>query len=414
MVPPLGPEPRSTGCKQVCPAGDRATLPRQMRILLNATSEELDRLGGDFTHYRDWLRLSRVAMSFELVPPNRIRRWQGFLRKVAEKATRTWQPDWIRRRLFLLSRYLYLPQADAANADLIFSHLLFPLAPPQGVPVVWNSQGISPARYYETVNRGQWTVEDVAFVYRQLGRRADAVVVFTQACACNVVQWCSELKEKTFVVPAPVFVEAAEVGSKPSLQDGVLRLLFVGLDARRKGLLEVLEAYRKLIGHDQRVELHIVSRPTWDLQRVIATLKNARLHLSSPGIDVKRLMANADVFLLPTHADTYALAAVEAMAHGCAVIISDLEPLPEVIPEGEVGFSVPAGNSGALYEKLARLVSDSRLLRRLQRNARDRYLRYHAPDVVAGQLERLFLQIKRRRQGEGGNAGSWVAANDAR
>ncbi len=368
-----------------------------MRILLNATSTELDRMGGDFTHYRDWLRLRRDAMFFELVPPSRLRQFQGFLRKVLEKAAHTWQPAWLRRSLFLLSRYLYVPAA-AGSTDLVFSHLLFPAWLPRGVPTVWNSQGISPREYYESYNRGQWTVEDVGYIYRRLGHKADALVIFTEACARNVLHWCPELAGKVHVIPAPVFLDENEVRAKPSLQDGVLRLLFVGIDAVRKGLPEVVEAHRRLREKHHHVRLDIVSRPSDALRAQINALEDAELHLSSPKTDVKSLMACADIFLLPTRADTYALAAVEAMARGCAVIISDLEPLPEVIPDGQVGFSVPAGNSDALFEKLERLISDPSLLRKFQQNARERYLRYHAPEVVAGRLQELFTQLTRRRE----------------
>lgn len=370
-----------------------------MRILLNATAIELDRLGGDFTHYRDWLRMKQEPLSFELVSDGALRSWQGLVRKIAEKATRTWQPAWFRRRLFLFSRFLYVPSGSAAAADVIFSHLLFPWMKRNSAPVVWNSQGISPSRYYDTYNRGQWTVEDVAWIYRELGRKADALIIFTYSCARNVVARCPELSDKIYVVPAPIFVDREKASAKPSLRDGVLRVLFIGIDAERKGLPEVVEAYRAVRERFEDVQLDIVSRPSQALQEKIAGLKDARLHVSSPRVDVKALMQRADIFLLPTHADTYALAAIEAMAHGCAVIVSDLEPLPEVIPDGEVGFSVPVGDAHALAEKFTRLVDDKILLRTFQENARRRFTSLHAPEVVAGRIEEVFSQVLRRKSG---------------
>jgi glycosyltransferase involved in cell wall biosynthesis len=72
---------------------------------------------------------------------------------------------------------------------------------------------------------------------------------------------------------------------------------------------------------------------------------------------VKALMAKADIFVFPTRADTYPLPAVEAMAHGCAVIVSDLQPLPEVIPNGEGRVVVPADDPYALAAKLNALIT---------------------------------------------------------
>jgi glycosyltransferase involved in cell wall biosynthesis len=370
-----------------------------MLVLLNATAKELDRLGGDFTHYRDWLRMSQEDLCFELVPDGTLRSWHGFVRKLAEKAVRTWQPAWFRRRLLLWSRFLYVSGKSAAAADLIFSHLFFPWSNQKGVPVIWNSQGISPGRYYDLYNRGQWTVEDVAWVYGKLGQKADALVIFTHSCARNVITWCPELENKVHVVPAPIFVDAEKSSTKPSLTDGVLRILFVGIDAVRKGLPEVVEAYRAVRERFEDIQIDIVSRPSQELQREIAQLKDAQLHISSPKVDVKSLMQRADIFLIPTHADTYCLAAIEAMAHGCAVIISDLEPLPEVIPDGQVGFSVPVGDARAIAEKLTLLVDDKSLLRAFQENARKRFASLHAPEVVAQRLEEVSSQILRLHSG---------------
>jgi len=371
-----------------------------MRVLLNTTVSELDRLGGDFTHYRDWLRLSSPGCEFVPVSGDGARRAAVLSRKVLERACRTWQPVSVRRGLLLLSRLLYVPPVAAGEADLILSHLLFPWLPSRSVPIVWSSQGISPAIYYERYNRGQWTTEDVAFVYRVLGRRATAVMIFTQSCARNVVTCCPELEEKIWVVPPPVFVDIRASMPKPSVRDGVIRLLFVGIDAVRKGLPTVVEAFAAIKAKHPNVELDIVSRPSPELQARIGALNGVRLHLSSFGVDVKAMMGRADVFVLPTRADTYALAAVEAMAHGCAVVISDLEPLPEIIPDGEVGFVVPGDDVGALASKLEVLATESDLLRTLQDQARRKYSTCHSPDAVTRRLLPMFEQIAGARWNE--------------
>ena len=176
---------------------------------------------------------------------------------------------------------------------------------------------------------------------------------------------------------------------KPSEQDGVIRLLFVGVDSVRKGLVEVVEAFQT-VQKKYRIELKVVSLPpAWLRDRIVAT-PSISLHTSSPTLDVKSMMQEADIFVLPTYADTYALAAVEALAHGCAVVVSDLEPLPEIIPDGQVGFTVPAGNIPVLIERLETLLTDTVLLRRMQGNAYDLYVQRHNPHVVAKQLRDVF------------------------
>jgi glycosyltransferase involved in cell wall biosynthesis len=65
------------------------------------------------------------------------------------------------------------------------------------------------------------------------------------------------------------------------------------------------------------------------------------------------------------------LVALEAMASGTPVVASRIGGLAEVVVDGETGFLVPPGDTGALGDRLARLLSDRRLAARLGANARD-------------------------------------------
>jgi glycosyltransferase involved in cell wall biosynthesis len=65
------------------------------------------------------------------------------------------------------------------------------------------------------------------------------------------------------------------------------------------------------------------------------------------------------------------LVALEAMASGTPVVASRIGGLAEVVVDGETGFLVPPGDTEALGERLAHLLSDRHLATRLGANARD-------------------------------------------
>ena len=65
------------------------------------------------------------------------------------------------------------------------------------------------------------------------------------------------------------------------------------------------------------------------------------------------------------------LAALEAMASGTPVVASRVGGLAEVILDGQTGFLVPPGDVGALRERLAQVLGDPSLARRLGANARE-------------------------------------------
>jgi N-acetyl-alpha-D-glucosaminyl L-malate synthase BshA len=88
------------------------------------------------------------------------------------------------------------------------------------------------------------------------------------------------------------------------------------------------------------------------------------------GVDLPAVLGDADLFLLPSETESFGLAALEAMACGVPVIASAVGGLPEVIPEGEVGFLCPLGDVEAMAEAARRLLGDADLHRRLSLAAR--------------------------------------------
>jgi glycosyltransferase involved in cell wall biosynthesis len=176
----------------------------------------------------------------------------------------------------------------------------------------------------------------------------------------------------------------------------VIRLLFIGSDAERKGLREALGAFESARGSVGSARFTVVSRPTADLLTKLETTPDVRFIPSGSSVNVIELMRESDILVLPTRADTYALTAVEAMARGCAVLISDLEPLPEVVPDGKVGFVVPIGDVNGLSRRMRDLMVGGALLRTMQAEARKLYMARHSPAVFRARLEQLTASVLHR------------------
>ena len=86
-----------------------------------------------------------------------------------------------------------------------------------------------------------------------------------------------------------------------------------------------------------------------------------------------RADAEADVAVFPSvraasgDQDGLPVALLEAMASGCAVVVSDLPGLDEAVEPGVSGLSVPSGDVEALREALATIIGDPRVARRARR-----------------------------------------------
>ena len=89
-----------------------------------------------------------------------------------------------------------------------------------------------------------------------------------------------------------------------------------------------------------------------------------------PATELLRLYQEADVFVLPTGADCFSIASIEAMATGLPVVTTRVGGIEDIVENERTGYLVPAGDGAALGAALDRLVDDP--ARRVEMGRRSR------------------------------------------
>src|SRR5262249_54130334 len=107
-----------------------------------------------------------------------------------------------------------------------------------------------------------------------------------------------------------------------------------------------------------------------NLEEMIDRLQIPNVHLLRDSVPTSDLLATADLCWIPGRSDTGIQVALEAMAHGRAVIASDVPSLRELIRDGETGSLIAPGDPVALARSTRRLLRDQRLRDRLGQAAR--------------------------------------------
>jgi N-acetyl-alpha-D-glucosaminyl L-malate synthase BshA len=108
-----------------------------------------------------------------------------------------------------------------------------------------------------------------------------------------------------------------------------------------------------------------------------------KVEFLGPRQDVPGLLAQLDLFLLPSEYESFGLAALEAMACGVPVIASRAGGLPEVVDDGSTGFLLPVGDVQAMARRAAEILDGDGLRRRLSAAARRRAEeRFPLPKIV--------------------------------
>jgi glycosyltransferase involved in cell wall biosynthesis len=124
---------------------------------------------------------------------------------------------------------------------------------------------------------------------------------------------------------------------------GTLRVLFIGTMFFEKGGVEALLALREVRrSHD--VELDIVTYAPPDWSKRLQDEPGVRLHAPGGQDLIRRLYAQSDVLLFPSHMDTYGVVVGEAMAHGLPVVAPRHLALTETIHDEVSGLLFPPEN----------------------------------------------------------------------
>lgn len=196
------------------------------------------------------------------------------------------------------------------------------------------------------------------------------------------------------IVPLPV----AETGALTPRAHGPVRLLFLSRIDPKKGLAFLLETLA-VLDTDVDWRLIIAGDPTSAYARKMQHLAHqkglqARVHWQGwvSGNDKWRLLAEADLLVLPSRNENFALAVLEALAVGTAVVVSDQVGLCDYVREQDFGWVAPL-QAEAWREALQAALSDATKRQRIRQQAPARVRR----DFDAATLAQRYLAFYRRR-----------------
>ncbi|RBY81569.1 glycosyltransferase family 4 protein [Blastococcus sp. TF02A-26] len=109
--------------------------------------------------------------------------------------------------------------------------------------------------------------------------------------------------------------------------------------------------------------------------------------------DARRLLAAADVFVLPSRHEGMPLAALEAMEARLPVVATRVIGTAEVVDDGVTGALVRPGNPSALGAALGRLLADPALRRRQGMAGRHRYEASFTRERMAAETAEVYEAV---------------------
>ncbi len=111
--------------------------------------------------------------------------------------------------------------------------------------------------------------------------------------------------------------------------------------------------------------------------------------------EVEKILCFSDLFLLPSKAESFGLAALEAMSHGVPVISSNAGGLAEVNIQGFSGFLSAVGDVKEMAAHALTILSNDAALKNFKRQAREQ-AQHFAIDKVVPLYEEVYTKAIKR------------------
>lgn len=204
--------------------------------------------------------------------------------------------------------------------------------------------------------------------------RADLLLYPTRWAADSAIADYGAPPEKVRVLPYGANLSEVPVPADPETRDeSVCRLLMVGVNWSIKGGAIAVETLRALRAMGVAAELTVVgcAPPEAMAEAGLRFIPFLDKNRAEDRARLNALYRDAGFFILPSRCECYGIVFCEAAAHGLPAIATRTGGVPEVVREGENGFTLPLAEDGAAYAaRIAALWADRSAYRALRRASR--------------------------------------------
>ena len=255
-----------------------------------------------------------------------------------------------------------------------------------------------------------WHVRDVAPLGPLgyfLGRMSDRIVAISKAVACTVRHYASAAQIEVVYngIDAGTFAASAAPGTLRAELALPPRAPLVGMVGQLvpwKGHRVFLEAMRRISGLVRNASGIVVGSDLFNDHPEYAAELHARqrtmglvgsVHFLGYRRDVATVMADIDVLMAPSSNEPFGRVAIEAMALGKPVVVSDSGGLPEIVVDKVTGRICPTGNAAAFADAVVELLTDRRLAAQHGAAGRERVMSVFSADRMVQNMTRIYEEL---------------------
>ncbi|MEM9674519.1 MAG: glycosyltransferase [Cyclobacteriaceae bacterium] len=185
------------------------------------------------------------------------------------------------------------------------------------------------------------------------------------------------------------------------IENKVPIILYVGILMESKGIQTLLETAFLLKNENYKFKMRLVGKPASEnyltgIQRYIKDHNLVEIvELPGARYDDKKWQEflQTDIFLFPSHFETFGLSVLEAMQFKLPIVASDVGGLPDLVIPNKTGFLAEVKNSKDFASKVAYLLESPALREKMGQAGRDRYLHLFTVEKYWENMENALTHI---------------------
>lgn len=168
------------------------------------------------------------------------------------------------------------------------------------------------------------------------------------------------LEEKTVIIPNGIDdFWIKNVGQRKKRKTEEVKLIYAGRIDKNKNIPSIQSAMEILRNNGIESELTVVGRV--EDKNVFKKIKQNPYTTYYPSMDKEKLMRlyrENDIFVMPSHTESFGLVYPEAMSQGLPVIYTQGQGFDGQFPEGEVGYHVNADNIESIADGIKKILDN--------------------------------------------------------
>lgn len=287
-----------------------------------------------------------------------------------------------------LTFLILLPSYDIVHFHMseppsaIRKSFFFPFAMLLGKKTIVHFHSFSPAT---TIN-GKYKR-----VYRYLFSHADIVIVLSKSWK-KVVNDTFNLGDKVRVIYNPC---TAELNPREYAKKN--QILYAGTINMRKGYQDMIESFADIANDFPEWQIVFAGNGDIEQGKILAEhlgISNQTVFVGWVSGEFKdKVFKESRIFCLPSYAEGFPMAVLDAWAYGLPVITTPVGGIPDVADDGRNMLLFPPGDKKELTHQMRRLITDTNLRQTIASNSKKLAMTKFNIETINSEIKSVYKEL---------------------